>query len=73
MFDYVSLKKFGYYSFSVCLVVGCALFVAHRGYKCIKKYADKPESVEVSYKFTGDVPFPVITFCTSSYLELVMF
>ena len=73
MFDYVSFKRFGYNGFSACLFVGCALFVTRRGYKCFKKYAEEPESAEVSYKFTGDVPFPVITFCTFSYLELVMF
>ena len=73
MFDYVSLKRFGYSSFSACLFVGCALFVTHRGFKCFKKYVEEPESAEVSYKFTGDVTFPVITFCTSSFLELVTY
>ena len=73
LLDYVSIKRYGYYGFSASLFVGCALFVTHRGYKCFKKYAEKPESAEVSYKFTGDVTFPVITLCTSSFLELVMF
>lgn len=73
MFDYVSIKTFGYYGFSACLFVGCALFVTHRGYKCFKKYAEEPESVEGSYKFTGDVPFPVITICTASWIELVLY
>ena len=73
MFDYVSFKRSGYYGFSACLFVACALFVTHRGYKCLKKYAEEPESAEVSYKFTGDVTFPVITLCTSSFLESVKY
>ena len=66
MFDNVS-KRFGYYDFSAFFLVGCAMFLMHRGYKCFKKYSEKPESEEES----GDVPFPVITSCTAYYLEWV--
>ena len=69
MFDYVSFKRSGYYGFSACLFVACALFVTHRGYKCFKKYLEKLESEE-EY---GDVPFPVITSCTAYYLGWVAF
>ena len=50
---------------SLTLFLGCAAFVIHRGYKCFAKYIQEPEAVDISYQFTGDVPFPSITICTS--------
>ena len=52
-------------SFRVIIFLLCTTFVVHRGYKCFKKYMDKPEAIDLSYKFTGsdEVPFPSLTFC----------
>ena len=52
-------------SFRVILFLLCTTFVVHRGYECFKKYMNKPEAIDLSYKFTGsdEVPFPSLTFC----------
>ena len=57
-------------SFRVILFLLCATFVIHRGYECFKKYMDAPESIDLSYKFTGsdEIPFPSFTFCPIRYL-----
>ena len=47
--------------------VGCITFVVHRGYKCIGKYLSKPEGVEMSYQFIGDLRFPSFTFCSHNW------
>ena len=49
--------------FSTALCIMCTSFVAHKGYKCIKKYKSEPESVDIKYEFTGDIQFPSLTFC----------
>ena len=50
--------------------VGCITFVVHRGYKCIGKYLSKPEGVEMSYRFIGDLKFPSFTFCSHNWNPL---
>ena len=52
-------------SFRIILFSLCTTFVVHRGYECFKKYMDKPEAIDLSYKFTGsdEIPFPSFTFC----------
>ena len=64
-------------SFRVILFLLCTTFVVHRGYKCFKKYMDKPEAIDLSYKFTGsdEVPFPSLTFCpyNSSFTPRYLF
>ena len=50
--------------------VGCISFVIHRGYKCIGKYLSKPEGVEMSYNFIGDLMFPSFTFCSHNWNPL---
>ena len=47
--------------------IGCITFVIHRGYKCIAKYLSKPEGVEMSYQFIGDMRFPSFTFCSHNW------
>ena len=49
--------------FSVSLFIGCAVFVAYRGYGCFKKYLSVPEKVDISFKLTGTQNFPEITLC----------
>ena len=49
---------------STALFIGCTIFVAIRGYKCFDKYLNEPEAVDISYKFSGILPFPSITICT---------
>ena len=41
----------------------CCSFVADRGYTCLEKFLQKPQSVEISYQFIGDLDFPSIAFC----------
>ena len=48
------------------LFISCACFVAFRGYRCFEKYVTKPEAVSISYKFTGEIGFPSLTFCTTN-------
>ena len=49
--------------FSTALFLICFSFVINRGIKSFQKYQAKPESVDISYKFVGELPFPSITFC----------
>ena len=48
------------------LFLGCACFVIHRGYECFLKYLEKPEAIDVAFKFSGSQVafFPSITFCS---------
>ena len=50
---------------STILFIGCATFVAFRGYKCFEKYFMQPEHSEISYKPSKNHPFPSFTFCAS--------
>ena len=52
-------------SFRIIIFLSCTTFVIHRGYECFKKYMDKPEAIDLTYKFTGsdEIPFPSLTFC----------
>ena len=52
--------------FSLILFLGCACFVIHRGYECFLKYLEKPEAIDVAFKFSGSQVafFPSITFCS---------
>ena len=49
--------------FTWAMFIFCCIFVIARGYNCLEKYMKSPESVHISYEFTGGVPFPVFTFC----------
>ena len=53
---------------STILFIGCATFVAFRGYKCFEKYFMEPEHSEISYKPSKNHPFPSFTFCASEKL-----
>ena len=50
---------------STILFIGCATFVAFRGYKCFEKYFMEPEHSEISYKSSMNHPFPSFTLCAS--------
>ena len=49
--------------FSASLFFGCLIFVLIRGYKCSIKYLSKPEGLDMSFEFSGALPFPSMTFC----------
>ena len=49
--------------FSTSLFIGCLLFVAARGYKCIQKYLEKLEAIDVRFDYTGNLDFPSFTIC----------
>ena len=51
------------YIFTTLIFVGCAIFVIIRGQKCFLKFLEKPQKAQISYEFTGNVDFPVITIC----------
>ena len=48
---------------SLVLFFGCFVFVSFRSYQCFCKFLRKPKSVDISFHFTGNLPFPSITFC----------
>ena len=52
--------------FSLILFLGCTSFVIHRGYKCLQKYLEKPEAIDVAFKSSGSQTafFPSISFCS---------
>ena len=66
MFCNFSLKKVIIRMFSLILFLGCASFVAHRGYCCFQKYLGKPEAIDVAFKSSASQAafFPSITFCS---------
>ena len=49
--------------FSASLFIGCLIFVLIRGYKCSIKYLSKPEGLDMSFEFSGELSFPSMTFC----------
>ena len=51
------------YIFTTLLFIGCAIFVIIRGQKCFQKFLEKPQKTQISYEFTGNIDFPVITIC----------
>ena len=51
------------YIFTTLIFIGCAIFVIIRGQKCFLKFLEKPQKAQISYEFTGNVDFPVITIC----------
>ena len=55
--------------FSTVLFLGCAIFVATRGYICFEKFLSKPEKVDISFKFTGTQKFPSISICTQRWFN----
>ena len=55
--------------FSIVLFLGCAIFVASRGYICFEKFLGKPEKVDISFKFTGTQKFPSISICTKQFFN----
>ena len=55
--------------FSIVLFLGCAIFVASRGYICFEKFLGKPEKVDISFKFTGTQKFPSISICTKRWFN----
>ena len=55
--------------FSTVLFLGCAIFVASRGYICFEKFLGKPEKVDISFKFTGTQKFPSISICTKQFFN----
>ena len=61
-----SLKEGVVRMFSLVLFLGCASFVAHRGYACFLKYLEKPEAIDVAFKSSAsqNAFFPLITFCS---------
>ena len=50
---------------STVLFIGCAAFVAFRGYRCFDKYFKKPELTEISYQSSKNHPFPSFSLCFS--------
>jgi hypothetical protein len=50
--------------FSAILFIGCAAFVAFRGYSCFDKYLKNPEVTDISYKSINSLSFPSFTLCT---------
>ena len=50
--------------FSSILFIGCAAFVAFRGYSCFDKYLKNPEVTDISYKSINSLAFPSFTLCT---------
>ena len=50
---------------STILFIGCAAFVAFRGYKCFDKYLKKPQHSEISFESSKNHPFPSFTLCLS--------
>ena len=50
---------------STILFIGCAAFVAFRGYKCFDKYLKKPQHSEISFQSSKNHPFPSFTLCLS--------
>ena len=61
-----SFKTFIIRTFSLILLLGCASFVIHRGYKCFQKYLEKPEAIDVAFKSSSSQTafFPSITYCS---------
>ena len=61
-----SFKTFIIRMFSLILFFGCTSFVIHRGYKCLQKYLEKPEAIDVAFKSSGSQTafFPSISFCS---------
>ena len=53
--------------FSGILFLGCAIYVAFEGYKCLSKYLKEPVSIDISYHFTGQVLALSFTLCTQFY------
>ena len=58
-------KNNAYVFVSSILFIGCAFFVAYRGYLCFDKYFKKPENSKVSFESTKNQPFPSFTLCAS--------
>ena len=58
-------KNNAYVFVSTIFFIGCAAFVAYRGYSCFDKYFKKPEHTEISYKSSKNHPFPSFTLCAS--------
>ena len=50
--------------FSSILFVGCAAFVAFRGYSCFDKYLKNPVVTDISYNSINSLNFPSFTLCT---------
>ena len=50
---------------STILFIGCAAFVAFRGYKCFDKYLKRPQHSEISIQLSKNHPFPSFTLCLS--------
>ena len=48
---------------SLVLFFGCFVFVSFRSYQCFCKFLRKPKSVDISFHFTGNLPFPSLTLC----------
>ena len=58
-------KNNAYVFVSSILFIGCAVFVAYRGYLCFDKFLKKPENSKVSFESTKNQPFPSFTLCAS--------
>ena len=59
-------KNNAYTFVSSLLFLGCAVFVAYRGYLCFDKFSKKPKRSEVSFESSMNHPFPSFTLCASA-------
>ena len=59
-------KNNAYTFVSSLLFLGCAVFVAYRGYLCFDKFLKKPKHSEVSFESSTNHPFPSFTLCASA-------
>ena len=59
-------KNNAYTFVSSLLFLGCAVFVAYRGYLCFDKFSKKPIHSEVSFESSMNHPFPSFTLCASA-------
>ena len=59
-------KNNAYAFVSSLLFLGCAVFVAYRGYLCFDKFLKKPKHSEVSLESSTNHPFPSFTLCASA-------
>ena len=66
MICYFSPKTVIIRMFSLILFLGCASFVALRGYDCFQKFVEKPEVIDVAFKSSGSqiAFFPSLSFCS---------
>ena len=56
--------------FASTLFLGCLIYVTYQGYQCVKKFSERPQSVEVSYQNFSHFSLPSFTFCPKLEAEV---